>query len=31
MKNGKYHGKGILYNEDGTIHHKGSFKNGDIA
>ena len=28
---GVYDGKGILYNEDGTVQYKGKFEDGDIA
>ncbi len=31
FKNGKYHGKGILYDRKGNVLHKGKFKNGEIA
>ena len=30
-KYGKYHGKGILYNEDGSVKYEGKFKNGEVA
>ena len=29
MKDGVYHGKGILYREDGSVEYKGKFKNGE--
>lgn len=30
FNSGLYHGKGTLYNEDGSIKYKGKFKNGEI-
>lgn len=31
FKNDEYHGKGTLYNEDGTVKYKGKFRRGDIS
>lgn len=31
FKNGKYHGKGTLYDEDGNKVYSGRWKNGDYA
>lgn len=30
MKDGLYHGKGKLYDNAGTLIHKGKFRYGDI-